>query len=220
MQGLIGKKQGMTQIFDQSGKRVPVTVIEAGPCVVVQTKSVAHDGYEAVQIGFGVKKEQRTTKALAGHFRKAGVGPCRNMREFKADAGEELKPGDTVGVAIFEGATHVDVTGIAKGRGFQGVVRRHRMAGGPATHGHRSHRRIGAIGQRAKPGNISKGHRMPGHMGNVQVTQQNLRVVEVRKDDNLLLVEGAVPGPTGGLVVVKKALKKPTRQTAASGEKR
>jgi large subunit ribosomal protein L3 len=219
MQGLMGKKLGMTQVFDKSGRLVPVTVIEAGPCVVVQRRTAARDGYEAVQLGFLEGKESRAGKAALGHFKKAGVTPKRCLREFALDAGEELKAGDAVGVSIFEGATHVDVGGVTKGQGFQGVVRRHGMAGGPMTHGHTSHRRIGAIGQRARPGNIAKGHRMPGHMGHVRVTQQNLRIVEVRSAENLMLVEGAVPGPTGAVLTVLKALKKRPRGVRSGGKK-
>jgi large subunit ribosomal protein L3 len=218
MQGLIGRKLGMTQIFDKNGRLVPVTVLEAGPCVVVQRRTAARDGYEAVQLGFQDRKESRVSKPVAGHFKKAGVAIKRILHEFALEAGDELKAGDTVGVALFEGSTHVDVTGVTKGQGFQGVVKRHRMAGGPAAHGHTSHRRIGAIGQRATPGNIAKGHRMPGHMGNVKVTQQNLRIAELRSGENLLLVEGAVPGPVGAILTVRKAVKKPARAAQAGGK--
>ena len=208
MQGLIGKKLGMTQVFDGKGHRVGVTLIQAGPCLVVQLKTKAKEGYEAAQLGFLDQKESRLGKAAATRFKKVGGTPKRHLREFKLDAAEEVKAGDTVTVKLFEGATHVDVTGVNKGKGFQGVVRRHHMAGGPAAHGSMSHRRIGAIGQRATPGNVAKGHRMPGHMGNVTVTTQNLRIVEIKGEQNVLLVEGAVPGPVGAIVSVRKALKK------------
>lgn len=208
MQGLIGRKVGMTQVFDGEGRHVAVTVIEAGPCVVLRRKTAAKDGYEAVQVGFGEQAERRVTKALMGEFKKAGGTPRRFLREFDVEAAEELKAGDTVGVGIFEGVTHVDVVGVTKGRGFQGVVKRYRMSGGPLTHGGHSKRRIGSIGQNAYPARVHKGHRMPGHMGNTRVTQQNLRVVGVRPDANLLLVRGAIPGPAGAVVLVKKALKK------------
>ncbi|MBM4143109.1 MAG: 50S ribosomal protein L3 [Lentisphaerae bacterium] len=208
MNGLIGRKVGMTQVFDGEGRRVPVTVIEAGPCVVVSRKTQARDGYEAAQLGFEAQKEQRVTQPLRGVFKRAGVAPRRALREFTLDEGEEVKPGDTVTVAIFEGAAYVDVIGISKGQGFQGVMKRHRMRGGPMTHGGHSKRRIGAVGCRSYPGRIHKGHRMPGHMGHRRVTQQNLRVVQVRGEDNVLLVRGAVPGPAGGLLMVRKALKR------------
>jgi large subunit ribosomal protein L3 len=208
MQGIIGKKLGMTQVYDDQGRHVPVTVLEAGPCVVVQRKTAKRDGYDAVQLGFGSQKEARLGKAEAGRFKKAGVAPSRVVREFPVAADAEAKEGETVTAKIFEGTSHVDVSGVTKGQGFQGVVKRHRMGGGPQSHGHMSHRRIGAIGQRTWPARIMKNKRMPGHMGNLHITVQNLRVVQVRPDDNVILVEGAVPGPTGALVLIRKALKK------------
>jgi large subunit ribosomal protein L3 len=208
MQGLIAKKVGMTQVFDDKGRHVAVTVIEAGPCVVTQRKTVEKDGYSAVQIGFADQKEHRVNKAAMGLFKKSGCAPKRWLREFALDQGEDFKPGDTVGVKIFDGVSHVDVCGITKGRGFQGVVKRYRMRGGPKTHGGHSKRRIGSIGQNAYPARVHRGHRMPGHMGNTPVTQQNLRVVSLRPDQNLLLILGAVPGPAGAIVLVSKALKK------------
>ncbi|MBA4389126.1 MAG: 50S ribosomal protein L3 [Verrucomicrobia bacterium] len=208
MQGLIGKKLGMTQIFDAKGRRIAVTVIEAGPCVVVQRKTREKDGYEAVQLGFGDRKERLVNKAALARFKKINVSPKRHLKEFAIDAGEEVKEGDVVTGAIFVGVSHVDIAGVTKGKGFQGVVRRHRMAGGPITHGGHSKRRIGAIGQRARPGNVAKDHHMPGHMGHVNVTAQNLELVEVREEGKLILVRGAIPGPTGAVVFVMKALKK------------
>jgi large subunit ribosomal protein L3 len=208
MDGLIGRKQGMTQVYDAAGHHVAVTVLEVGPCVVVQRKTKARDGYDAVQVGFGDQKEARLNKPTLARFQKAGAAPKRVLREFRLAKDEGLKPGDSVSASVLDGATYVDVTGITKGRGFQGVVRRHRMSGGPMTHGGHSKRRIGAVGMRASPGRVLRGHRLPGHMGHVRVTQQNLKVVELRKEQNLLLVSGAVPGPTGGYVIVKKALKK------------
>lgn len=208
MQGLIGKKLGMTQVYDSNGHRVSVTVLQAGPCVVTQSKAEATDGYRAVQIGFGEQKEQRLAKGVVGHLKKAGVGGQRVLREMALDAGEEAKPGDAVTAAMFDKVTHVDVIGTSKGRGYQGVVRRHKMAGGPMAHGSTSHRRIGAIGQRTWPSKVAKGHRMPGHMGHVRVTTQNLRVVRVDVERNLLLVEGSVPGPVGNVILIRKALKK------------
>lgn len=208
MQGLIGKKIGMTQVWDAQGRRVSVTVIEAGPCPVVQVKTPDKDGYVAAQLGFGAQQAKRLPKAQAVRFEKAGVAACRALREFRLDDGEAVKAGDQVTVGIFEGVKLVDVSATTKGRGFSGVVRRHNMAGGPMTHGGHSKRRIGGIGARDLPGWVHKGKRMPGHMGAVTRTARNLTVVQVRKDDNLLLVRGAIPGPVGGVVVVRKALKK------------
>ena len=208
MQGLIGKKLGMTQVYDANGRRVAVTVIEAGPCLVTQSKTVETDGYESVQLGFGKQKEQRVSKPRLGRFKKLEAGPLRHLKEFKLDDGDEVKEGDEVTASIFEGVSHVDITGITKGRGFQGALKRHNMAGGRKTHGGHSKRRPGAIGQCAYPGRVAKGKRMPGHMGHIRITVQNLRVVELRGEENLLLIQGAVPGATGTIVEVRKALKK------------
>ena len=209
MQGLIGKKKGMTQIWDEAGNRVAVTVIEVGPCPVVQVKTVEKDGYAAVQLGFGPQKASRMSKAEAARFEKAGIAtPYRTLREFKADEGETVKPGDILDASVFEGVKFVDVIGTSKGRGFQGVMKRHGFAGGPMTHGGHTKRRPGSIGMRQDPGSIDKGHPMPGHMGSRRVTTQNLALVSVRKDDNILLVAGCVPGPNEGLVIVRKAVKK------------
>jgi len=208
MEGLIGKKIGMTQVWNEKGQLVPVTVIEAGPCPVVQVKTKANDGYDAVQLGFSEQKPQRLTKAARTRFEKANVAAQRVLKEFAADAGEEVKAGDAVGVAIFEGVGLVDVTGVSKGKGFAGVVRRYRFGGGPMTHGGHSKRRPGAMATRDLPGWIQKGKKMPGHMGDVQRKARNLTVVQVRKDDNLLLVQGSIPGANGEIVIVKKALKK------------
>lgn len=208
MQGLIGKKLGMTQVYDGNGHRVSVTVLQAGPCVVTQSKTVDTDGYRSVQLGFGTQKESRLSKGEAGHLRKHTLGATAVLREMALEAGEEAKPGDAVTVAMFDQVGHVDVIGTSKGRGFQGVMRRHKMAGGPMTHGSTSKRRIGAIGQRTWPSKVAKGHRMPGHMGNVRITTQNLRVVRVDAENHLLLVEGSVPGPVGNVILIRKALKK------------
>lgn len=208
MQGILGKKIGMTQVFDPSGAQVPVTVVEVGPCVVVQRKRAEKDGYDAVQLGYGVQKPQRLSKSEIGHCRKAGDKLVRTLREFRVPADSDLKEGDILQADLFDGVAYVDITAQTKGRGFQGVMKRHNMAGQPASHGHTMHRRTGSIGALTKEGRVWKGKRMPGHMGNTQVTTLNLKVQEVLKDDNVLLVRGAVPGPNGGLVVVRKALKK------------
>jgi len=208
MEGLIGKKLGMTQLYDANGKRVAVTVIQGGPCTVVQRKTVEKDGYNAVQVGFGDVKQSKVSKPMAGHFQKKQVSPSRFLKEFKIDEGEELKLGDSLTVKIFDGVSHVDVSGVTKGRGFQGVVRRHGMGGGPFTHGGHSKRRIGSVGANAWEARVYRGHRMPGHMGNVNTTIQNLRVIELRPEENLMMVEGAVPGPVGSILLVRKSLKK------------
>jgi large subunit ribosomal protein L3 len=203
----------MTRVFGEDGQQIPVTVIQVGPCVVVQRKTQAHDGYEAVKLGFEDRKQERATKAAQGEAKAAGTAPKHYLHEFGVAADEAVKPGDAVTAALFESVPYVDVTGTTKGRGFQGVVRRHGMAGGPMTHGGHSKRRIGSIGCRTSPGTVHPGKRMPGHMGHVRATQQNLKVVQVRTAENLLLVWGAVPGPTGAVLVVRKALKKAGKGT-------
>jgi len=208
MDGLLGRKLGMTRVYGDGGEHVPVTVLEVGPCVVLQCKRKTDDGYEAVQVGFIDVKESRTTKAQVGHAKKAGAAPKRVIREFHAESPDGYKAGDVVTAAIFKDVPFVDVQGVTKGRGFQGVMKRHGMAGGPVTHGGHSKRRIGSIGCRSYPGRIPKNKRMPGHMGHTRVTQQNLRVVAVRPEDNVILVRGAVPGPVGGVLVVTRATKK------------
>ena len=211
MQGLLGKKIGMTRVFDADGHQVPVTVLEVGPCVVVQCKSLDLDGYRAVQVGFEEQKESRVDKPRLGHFKKATCPPMRHLHEFEMESGEEMKVGDRLTVAVFEGAEFVDISGVTKGKGFQGVMRRHNMAGGPMTHGGHSKRRVGSIGCRSYPGRVHKNKRMPGHQGNVHVSRQNLKVVQVRGADNLLLVRGAVPGPKGAMVVIRHSIKKAKR---------
>lgn len=205
---MIGKKVGMTQVYDDQGRQTNVTAIEVGPCVVVQVKSAEKEGYAAAQLGFGTQKKQRVSRPEQGHTDKAGVEPVRVIKEFPLESGESVKPGDTVTAALFEGVSHVDVVGVSKGRGFQGVVRRHGFSGGRATHGSGMHRRPGSIGMKVNPARVHKGKKMPGQMGNKTVTVQSLRVVQVRADEHVILVEGAVPGPSGGLVTVRKAIKK------------
>lgn len=208
MEGLIGRKIGMTQIYDDKGRRVSVTVIEAGPCPVVQVKTPETDGYSAAQLGFDEQKPSRLPKAEVKHFEKAGVKPCKLTKEFALDKGEAVKAGDTVTVNIFDGVKFVDVSGVTKGRGFAGVFRRYGIGGGPMTHGGHSKRRIGSIGARDLPGWVEKGKRMPGHKGDVNRKVRNLSIVQVRAEDNLLLVEGSIPGAKGGYVFICKALKK------------
>jgi large subunit ribosomal protein L3 len=208
MEGLIGRKIGMTQVYDDKGRRISVTVIQAGPCPVVQVKTPATDGYSAAQLGFDEQKPSRLPKAEVKHYEKAGVKPCKLTKEFALDADEAVKAGDLVTVNIFDGVKLVDVSGVTKGRGFAGVVRRYSMRGGPMTHGGHSKRRVGSIGARDLPGWVDKGKRMPGHKGDVNRKVRNLLIVQVRPEDNLLLVEGSIPGAKGGYVFICKALKK------------
>ena len=209
MEGLIGKKIGMTQVYDADGKRTCVTVIEVGPCPVVQLKTMEKDGYVAAQLGFGEQKVQRLTKAEAGHLKKTGAleGAVRMLKEVALDKGEEVKVGDVLTVANFEGVKFVDVTGVTKGRGFAGVLRRYKFAGGNMTHGGHSKRRTGGLAARDLPGWIEKGKKMPGHMGDVSRKAQNLEVVQIRPEDNAILVKGSVPGARNGTVYVRKSLK-------------
>ena len=209
MEGLIGKKVGMTQVYDENGKRTCVTVIEVGPCPVVQLRTAEKDGYTAVQLGFGEQKISRLTKAEAGHLKKTGglEGGVRVLKEFAPEAGEEVKVGDVITVKNFDGVKYVDVTGVTKGRGFAGVLKRYNFAGGNMTHGGHSKRRTGGLAARDLPGWIEKGKKMPGHMGAVSRKTVNLEVVQVRPEDNALLVKGSVPGCRNGIVFVRKSLK-------------
>ncbi|UCH25298.1 MAG: 50S ribosomal protein L3 [Trueperaceae bacterium] len=204
MKGILGTKIGMTQVW-RDERLVPVTVILAGPCPVVQRKTAERDGYQATQLGWGDASEKRTNKPQQGHFKKAGVGAQRHLMEFRDYSPE----GDSVTVDIFEEGQALDVTGTSKGRGTAGVMKRWGFSGMPATHGtKKKHRHSGSIGQRKLPGRVYKGKRMAGHYGAEKVTALGLELVEVRKDDNLLLVKGSVPGPNGGLVVVKESKRK------------
>lgn len=203
--GLLGKKLGMTQVFDGEGRLIPVTVIEAGPCRVAQVKTKERDGYEAVQLAFGETKERKVTKPQLGHLKKAEVPPSRWTREFKKLG--EAKIGETVKADVFQKGEWVDVEGVSKGKGFQGVMKRHNYRGGPETHGHMFHRAPGSIGSSSYPSRVWKGKALPGHMGAERVTVQRLKVIEARPDENLLFVSGAVPGARGGLLVVRKSKK-------------
>ena len=205
--GLLGKKLGMTQVYDDRGVLHPVTVVEAGPCTVLQKKEMEKEKYAAVQLGFEDKKESRATKPELGHAKKANAKACRFIREFRTEAGEELNVGDKLTVNRFQTGQFVDVIGISKGKGFLGVVGRWKFAGGGAAHGSKSHRRAGAIGERADPGHIFKNHKMPGHTGRDKITVQNLKIINVRETENVLLIEGAVPGANGDYVVIRPAVK-------------
>ncbi|MCL4216102.1 MAG: 50S ribosomal protein L3 [Candidatus Hydrogenedentes bacterium] len=206
-EGLLGTKLGMTRIFTEDGRSVPVTVVEAGPCVVVQRKTTEIDGYESVQIGFGTIREKRVTKPLQNHFAKAGAGLTRHLREFRVDSTDAVKPGDELKADQFAVGDHVDVTGTSIGKGFAGVMKRFGYKGGPGGHGSNFHRRPGSVGQSADPAKILKGKGMPGHMGARTITTQNLEVVRVDAEKNLLLIRGCVPGAKGGTVVVRKSVK-------------
>jgi large subunit ribosomal protein L3 len=213
MRGLIGKKLGMTQVFDPTGELIPVTVIQAGPCTVVQTKTVATDGYAAVQVGFGERKVPRATKAFRTHCLKAGKGVFAALGEFEPREGIAYTPGQEITVdGIFKAGDHVDVSGTTKGRGYSGVIKRHGFGGFPGSHGtHEYFRHGGSIGNRSFPGRVFKGKRMAGQYGNERVTTQNLEVIAVRPEEHLLLVRGCVPGARAGLVVVQLAVKRGRR---------
>jgi len=223
--GILGKKVGMTQLFDDKGDVHPATVLQAGPCVVTQHKTQTKDGYEAAQIGLvEFVKESRLTKPIKGHLGKHNVPPVKFMREVPVESAEKargegdgaLKAGDRVLVEMFEGERFVDIVGVSKGRGFQGVVKRHHFGGGPKSHGS-MFQITGSIGSSAFPSRVFKGMRMSGHMGNARVTARNLRVLGVDKDDNLLVVEGSVPGPNGGYLVITKAKKPPRERRGFAG---
>jgi large subunit ribosomal protein L3 len=213
--GLLGRKIGMTRVYDASGKATPVTVIDAGGNTVLQIKTQEQDGYNAVQVGFDSQKESRVPKPLLGHFKKANAEAKKFVREFRLPDGTRLDGDLNLSVNQFEVGEFVDVIGRSKGKGFQGVVRKHGFAGQPAAHGSKMHRRNGAIGNRSTPGRVWRNMGMPGHMGDDRVTIQNLRIVQVRPEENIILVHGAVPGSNGSYVVVRPAKKK----NAAAGGK-
>ncbi|MBS1858679.1 MAG: 50S ribosomal protein L3 [Acidobacteria bacterium] len=205
--GILGKKIGMTQVFRPDGQVVPVTLLQAGPCMVVQRKTPSTDGYDAVQLGLVENiKEKRINKPTGGHLKKAGVGGARFMREVRLKPGDDdLKAGDQVLVDQFKPKDKVDVIGVSKGRGFAGLVKRHHFGGGAATHGSMFHRAPGSIGASSFPSRVLPGMRMAGHMGDAQVTVRNLEVIDVVTEDNVLVVKGAVPGPNGGYVLVRRS---------------
>ncbi len=210
VEGILGRKLGMTQIFAEDGEVIPVTVLKAGPCVVVQRKTTGTDNYEAVQLGFvEFVKPQRINKPMTGHFKKGSAPPAKLLREIRlADAKDEVKAGDRVlAEEVFKVDDRVDVTGVSKGRGFAGTIRRHNFKGGPATHGSMFHRAPGSVGASSYPSRVWPGQRMPGQMGNKRSTVRNLKVVRVDSDEHLLLVRGAVPGANGGYVMIQKTTK-------------
>ena len=205
--GIIAKKLGMTEVYGATGEKIPVTVLEAGPCRVVQKRTKAIDGYEALQLSFGQVAEKRLTKAQLGHLKKSNTPPAKTLREFKGELGA-YEVGAEIKADIFKKGERIDVTGVSKGKGFQGVMKRHHFAGGPATHGSMFHRQPGSIGASSYPSRVWKNQRMPGHMGVDRVTVKNLEVIEVHADRNLMFVRGAVPGGPGGLLIVRKVTPK------------
>lgn len=207
VKAILGKKLGMTQVFDEVGKVIPVTVIEAGPCVVVQKKTQETDGYNAIQVGFEDKAERKLTKPAKGHFNKAGVAYKAHLKEFRLEDTDTVNVGDVIKADVFAAGEKVDVTGMTKGRGFTGTVKRWGTHRGPMSHGSGYHRGVGSMGSNSDPSRVFKGKRLPGQYGNEKVTIQNLDVVKVDTERNLLLVKGAIPGAKGGLLVIKNTVK-------------
>ena len=204
---IIGKKVGMTQIFDEQGKVIPVTVIEAGPCVVAQVKTVETDGYNAIQLGFGDVKESKINKPEKGHFAKSKLTPKKHLREFRLDSVENINVGDELKADTFTAGDQLDIQGTSKGKGFQGVIKRHGQSRGPMGHGSMYHRRPGSMGPTSTPGRVFKGKKLPGHMGSQTITIQNLEVVRVDLDKNVILVKGSVPGAKGAILKLKTSVK-------------
>ncbi len=204
---LIGKKVGMTQIFDEEGKVIPVTVIEATPCTVTQIKTVEQDGYSAVQLGFGDVKESKLNKPRLGHLSKNKIAPKKYLREFRLDSVEGMNVGDELKADVFTAGDRVDIQGTSKGKGFQGVIKRHGQSRGPMGHGSMYHRRPGSMGPTSTPGRVFPGKKLPGHMGSVTVTIQNLEVIKVDLDKNVILVKGSVPGAKGSILKIKSSVK-------------
>ena len=205
--GLIGKKIGMTQIFDEAGKVIPVTVIEAGPCVVAQVKTDDTDGYTAIQLGFGDIKEKKLNKPTKGHFTKVNVTPKKHLREFRLDSVEGYTVGQELKADVFTAGDKLDIQGTSKGKGFQGVIKRHGQSRGPMGHGSMYHRRPGSMGPTSTPGRVFKGKKLPGHMGAQTITIQNLEVIKVDLDKNVILVKGSVPGIKGAILKLKSSVK-------------
>ncbi len=204
MIGLIGKKVGMTQLFDEKGEGIPVTVIEAGPCTITEVRTLERDGYRAVQLGYGAVKEKRLGRPALGQFKKRNLGPVRYLREFRVEDLDGFEVGKSLTVSLFEKGRHVDVQGVTKGRGFQGVVKRYGFVAGHASHGPTHGKQPGSIGSSAYPSRVVKGKRLPGRMGGANFTAKNLEVVAIDAEQNVLLVRGAVPGPANGLVTIRK----------------
>ncbi|EJO5348476.1 50S ribosomal protein L3 [Clostridium botulinum] len=204
---ILGKKLGMTQIFNENGKVVPVTVIEAGPCTVIQKKTVEKDGYEAIQVAFGDIREKLRNKPVKGHFAKAGVSVKRHIKEFKVEDLNSFEIGQEIKADVFEAGERVDISGVSKGKGFQGTIKRWNAHRGPMSHGSKFHRAVGSMGGASDPSRTFKSKRMPGHMGNVKTTVLNLEVVRIIPEKNLILIKGGVPGPNKGLVQIRNTVK-------------
>jgi len=215
--GIIGRKLGMTQLFLEDGSVVPATVVEAGPCMVIQKKTKEKDGYNALQLGFLPKNSQRVNKPLSGHFKKAGVGPFTYVREFRVESVEGFESGGEVALSLFKPGDIVDVTGLSKGKGFTGVMKRHGFRGSPGSHGtHEYFRHGGSVGSAAYPHHTFKGLKMPGQHGNRKVTVQNIRVLDVKEDQNLILLKGGIPGSRHGLILIRSAIKKRGSPTSSA----
>ena len=215
--GIIGRKLGMTQIFLEDGSLIPVTVVQAGPCSVVQKKTKEKDGYNAIQLGFLPKKGSRVNKPLSGHFKKASVSPCYYLKEIRTDDIEGYEVGQEVNVNIFKPGDIVDVTGWSKGRGFSGVMKRHGFHGAPGSHGtHEYFRHGGSVGSATYPHHVFKGKRMPGHYGNQRITIQNIKVIDVKEDQNLILLKGGIPGSPNGWVIIRSAIKQKVKANQQS----
>ena len=209
VKAILGEKMGMTQVFTEEGRAIPVTVVQAGPCVVAQIRTQERDGYSAVQLGFGEIKESRVTKPMKGHFAKAGLTPAKHLVEVRTDDASEYEVGSKVTVEKFVAGEHVDVIGVSKGKGFAGVMKRHNFHGKPDSHGtERKHRSTGSVGAGTTPGRVFKGMKGPGHLGHDRTTILSLEVVESDTERNLLLIKGAIPGPNGSLVVIRNAVKR------------
>ena len=204
---IMAKKIGMTQIFGETGNLIPVTVVEAGPCVVIQKKTVENDGYSAIQVGFVDRKEKHVTKPEKGHFEKAGVAPKKYLKEFRLENADSFEVGAEIKADTFAAGDKVDVSGVSKGKGYQGAIKRHGQSRGPMAHGSKYHRGLGSLSSGTTPGKVKKGKKMPGHMGAVKVTVENLEVVRADADKNLILIKGAVPGPKGSILVIKDSVK-------------
>ena len=205
--GILGKKIGMTQIFEENGNVIPVTAIQAGPCVVIQKKTKENDGYSAIQLGYGEAKQKQVTKPEKGHFLKVNLTLKKYLKEFRLENSEDYSVGDEIKADIFNAGEKIDISGISKGKGFQGVIKRHNAHRGPMEHGSMYHRRPGSMGATTTPGRVFKGKKLPGHMGNEKVTIQNLTVVNIDAEKNILLVKGAVPGQKGGLLYITESVK-------------
>jgi large subunit ribosomal protein L3 len=214
--GIVGKKLGMTQVFLDDGAVVPVTVVEAGPCIVIQKKTEGKDGYNAIQLGF-LPKARGVNRPMGGHFKKAGVGPFQFLREFRVGSVEGIELGSEITLSRFKAGDVVDVTGLSKGRGFAGVMKRHGFHGSPGSHGtHEYFRHGGSVGANTYPHHVFKGHRMPGHYGNQRVTIQNIKVLEVKEDQNLIFLKGGIPGGRNGLILIRSATKRKESASASA----